>query len=48
MVVIFMVATYGLFGVFANVAVAINVGMIFGILSMFNATSHCPASPASC
>ena len=42
MVVIFMIATYGLFGVFANIAVAINVGMIFGILSMFNATLTLP------
>ncbi|MGH9811474.1 MAG: protein translocase subunit SecD, partial [Terriglobia bacterium] len=42
MVVIFMIATYGLFGVFANIAVAINVGMIFGILSLFNATLTLP------
>ena len=38
LVVIFMVMTYGLFGVFASIAVAINVGMIFGILSLLNAT----------
>jgi len=42
MVVIFMIATYGIFGVFANIAVAINVGMIFGILSLFNATLTLP------
>lgn len=42
MVVIFMVLTYGLFGVFANIAVAINVAMIFGILSLLNATLTLP------
>jgi len=42
MVIIFMLVTYGLFGVFANVAVAINVAMIFGILSMLNATLTLP------
>ncbi len=42
MVVIFMLATYGLFGLFANIAVAINVAMIFGILSLLNATLTLP------
>jgi preprotein translocase subunit SecD len=42
MVVIFMFLTYGLFGLFANVAVAINVAMIFGILSLLNATLTLP------
>lgn len=42
LVVIFMFATYGLFGLFANVALAINVAMIFGILSMLNATLTLP------
>ena len=42
LVVVFMVATYGLFGVFASIAVAINVGMIFGILSLLNATLTLP------
>ncbi len=42
MVVIFMFATYGLFGLFANVAVAINVGMILGILSVIGATLTLP------
>jgi preprotein translocase subunit SecD len=42
LVVIFMVMTYGLFGVFASIAVAINVGMIFGILSLLNATLTLP------
>jgi preprotein translocase subunit SecD len=42
LVVVFMVMTYGLFGVFASIAVAINVGMIFGILSLLNATLTLP------
>src|ERR1700754_196946 len=42
MVIIFMLVTYGLFGVFANVAVAINVAMIFGVLSLLNATLTLP------
>jgi preprotein translocase subunit SecD len=42
LVVVFMIATYGLFGVFASIAVAVNVGMIFGILSLFNATLTLP------
>jgi preprotein translocase subunit SecD len=42
MVIIFMFATYGLFGLFANIAVAINVAMIFGVLSLLNATLTLP------
>jgi preprotein translocase subunit SecD len=42
MVVLFMLLTYGLFGLFANIAVAINVAMIFGVLSMLNATLTLP------
>jgi preprotein translocase subunit SecD len=42
LVVVFMLVTYGLFGLFANVAVAVNVGMIFGILSLLNATLTLP------
>jgi preprotein translocase subunit SecD len=42
LVVIFMLVTYGLFGLFANIAVAINVAMIFGILSLLNATLTLP------
>jgi preprotein translocase subunit SecD len=42
LVVIFMLLTYGLFGLFANIAVAINVAMIFGILSLLNATLTLP------
>jgi preprotein translocase subunit SecD len=42
LVVLFMLVTYGLFGLFANVAVIVNVGMIFGLLSLFNATLTLP------
>jgi preprotein translocase subunit SecD len=42
LVVVFMVVTYGIFGVFASVAVGINVGMIFGVLSLLNATLTLP------
>lgn len=41
-VIIFMLVTYGLFGVIANIAVAINVAMIFGVLSLLNATLTLP------
>src|ERR1700692_414440 len=42
MVIVFMLLTYRLFGVFANIAVAINVAMIFGMLSLLNATLTLP------
>jgi preprotein translocase subunit SecD len=42
LVVVFMVVTYGIFGVFASIAVAVNVGMIFGVLSLLNATLTLP------
>jgi len=42
MVVVFMLLTYRLFGLFANVAVIINVAMIFGLLSLLNATLTLP------
>jgi protein-export membrane protein SecD len=42
LVVLFMVATYGVFGIIASVAVAINVGMIFGLLSLLGATLTLP------
>ncbi|HET9902434.1 MAG TPA: protein translocase subunit SecD [Xanthobacteraceae bacterium] len=42
LVILFMLVTYGLFGVFANIAVAVNVAMIFGILSLLNATLTLP------
>jgi preprotein translocase subunit SecD len=42
MVALFMIATYGLFGIIATVAVAINVVMIMGVLSLFGATLTLP------
>jgi preprotein translocase subunit SecD len=42
MVIAFMLVTYGLFGLFANIAVAVNVAMIFGVLSLLNATLTLP------
>jgi preprotein translocase subunit SecD len=42
LVIIFMFVTYGLFGLFANIAVTINVAMIFGVLSFLGATLTLP------
>jgi preprotein translocase subunit SecD len=42
LVIVFMTLTYRLFGLFANIAVAINVAMIFGLLSLLNATLTLP------
>jgi preprotein translocase subunit SecD len=42
LVIIFMFVTYGLFGLFANIAVAINIAMIFGVLSLLSATLTLP------
>ena len=42
LVVLFMLLIYGMFGLIANVAVAINVAMIFGVLSLLNATLTLP------
>src|SRR5258707_11545837 len=42
MVVVFMLVTYRLFGLFANIAVVINVAMIFGLLSLLGATLTLP------
>ena len=42
LVVLFMIVTYGIFGVIASVAVAVNVAMIFGVLSLLNATLTLP------
>jgi protein-export membrane protein SecD len=42
LVIVFMLLTYRLFGLFANIAVAINVAMIFGLLSLLNATLTLP------
>ena len=41
-VLVFMALSYGLFGVFANIALIINVGLIFGLLSMVGATLTLP------
>jgi len=41
-VLVFMVLSYGLFGVFANVALIINIGLIFGLLSTIGATLTLP------
>ncbi len=41
-VLFFMVISYGLFGLFANVALIMNVGLIFGLLSMVGATLTLP------
>jgi|TARA_B100001057_G_scaffold313222_1_gene313369 preprotein translocase subunit SecD len=41
-VLMFMAASYGLFGLFANVALLINVGLIFGLLSGIGATLTLP------
>lgn len=41
-VLIFMGVSYGLFGIFANIALIINVGLLFGLLSMIGATLTLP------
>jgi len=41
-VMIYMVASYGLFGVFANIALAINVALIFAALSAVGGTLTLP------
>ncbi len=41
-VLTFMALSYGLFGIFANVALIINVGLIFGLLSLIGATLTLP------
>jgi preprotein translocase subunit SecD len=42
LVIALMIATYGLFGLMASVALAFNVAMIFGILSAIGATLTLP------
>ncbi|MGL4279411.1 MAG: SecD/SecF family protein translocase subunit, partial [Albidovulum sp.] len=39
---LFMLASYGLFGLFANIALVINMAMIFGFLSAIGATLTLP------
>ena len=41
-VALFMFASYGLFGLFANIALAINMAMIFGALSIIGGTLTLP------
>ena len=42
LVVIFMFATYGTFGFFANIALAVHVGLILGLMSVLEATMTLP------
>jgi len=42
LVVAFMVVAYGLFGVFANISLILNIVLIFGALSMLGATLTLP------
>ena len=48
-VVVFMLVTYGRFGVYANIALVVNAFLILGIMAMFNATltlaGHCRLHP---
>lgn len=41
-VLVFMFLSYGLFGIFANLALIINIGLIFGLLSLIGATLTLP------
>ena len=41
-VLVFMGLSYGLFGLFANIALILNVGLLFGILSAIGATLTLP------
>jgi len=41
-VLVFMFLSYGVFGLFANIALIINVGLIFGLLSLIGATLTLP------
>ncbi|MEO1344498.1 MAG: protein translocase subunit SecD [Pseudomonadota bacterium] len=42
LVLVYMFLSYGLFGIFANIALIINVGLIFGLLSAIGATLTLP------
>jgi protein-export membrane protein SecD len=42
LVVLFMFAAYGLFGLFANLALLINIALIFGVLSLIGSTLTLP------
>jgi preprotein translocase subunit SecD len=41
-VLIFMIVTYGRFGVYANIALVVNIFLIVGIMAIFNATLTLP------
>ncbi|MFV1439623.1 MULTISPECIES: protein translocase subunit SecD [unclassified Phaeobacter] len=41
-VLVFMALSYGLFGVFANIALVLNIALIFGALSLIGATLTLP------
>src|SRR3954466_15977249 len=41
-VIVFMLITYGRFGVYANIALIVNAFLILGIMAMFNATLTLP------
>ena len=41
-VVVYILVSYGLFGVFANIALMINIGLIIGVLSLLQATLTLP------
>ncbi|MEM9371823.1 MAG: protein translocase subunit SecD, partial [Pseudomonadota bacterium] len=41
-VLVFMALSYGLFGILADIALIINVGLIFGVLSLLGATLTLP------
>ena len=41
-VMIFMLVTYGRFGIYANIALVVNAFLILGIMSIFNATLTLP------
>ncbi len=41
-VLVFMALSYGLFGIFANVALILNVALLFGLLSLIGATLTLP------
>ncbi|SFE17986.1 protein translocase subunit SecD [Roseivivax sediminis] len=42
LVLVFMVLCYGLFGIFANIALILNIGLLFGLLSLIGATLTLP------
>ncbi|GBE43426.1 MAG TPA: protein translocase subunit SecD [Rhizobiales bacterium] len=41
-VIVFILISYGLFGVFANLALAVNIALIIGVLSLLQATLTLP------